>query len=367
MLDLFSLSRGWESWKKVITIAQGHKKWYRFWQYFTAHTVDLTVFSNVSNHERQNVYQLKLNHLTHKTQKQQKFKTEMKLSSFATALATMGLMPFTTSQSGVCFDPNGGSVGPSGQQKDLKNSSKIILFERKGEEQCGCSYVSYDPLICMLDIVTMPLIYHHSENNSLTHVLLNVFLAHIRLLTSHQAQAKCEIVDPVLGNFDDCSSLKINGTDAAINGYPDVQVKYALQTCNYNDNTNKINLAGDSRIEFYHPDGNKPQVSFFNDILSGKELGPGDCEIKEGTKTLTTTRASYYMKSLLMGPSKTESGGPVDDGYCYAYAFNVIDFKYDYGLGDCDVSVSEYSTTFVLHVLHFGWLVLLCASSFGIC
>ena len=291
----------------------------------------------------------------------------MKLSSFATALATMGLMPFTTSQSGVCFDPNGGSVGPSGQQKDLKNSSNIILFERKGEEQCGCSYVSYDPLICMLDIVTMPLIYHHSENNSLTHVLLNVFLAHIRLLTSHQAQAKCEIVDPVLGNFDDCSSLKINGTDAAINGYPDVQVKYALQTCNYNDNTNKINLADYSRIEFYHPDGNKPQVSFFNDILSGKELGPGDCEIKEGTKTLTTTRASYYMKSLLQGPSKTESGGPVDDGYCYAYAFNVIDFKYDYGLGDCDVSVSAYSTTFVLHVLHFGWLVLLCASSFGIC
>ena len=144
-------------------------------------------------------------------------------------------------------------------------------------------------------------------------------------------------------------------------------MKYALQTCNYNDNTNKINLADYSRIEFYHPDGNKPQVSFFNDILSGKELGPGDCEIKEGTKTLTTTRASYYMKSLLMGPSKTESGGPVDDGYCYAYAFNVIDFKYDYGLGVCDVSVSEYSTTFVLHVLHFGWLVLLCASSFGIC
>ena len=90
----------------------------------------------------------------------------MKLSSFATALATMGLMPFTTSQSGVCFDPNGGSVGPSGQQKDLKNSSKIILFERKGEEQCGCSYVSYDPLICMLDIVTMPLIYHHSKKSS---------------------------------------------------------------------------------------------------------------------------------------------------------------------------------------------------------
>ena len=74
----------------------------------------------------------------------------MNLSFYATALATMGLMPFTTSQNDVCFNPLGFPVGTSGPQKLLQNSSDITLFERKGGDQCECSYVSY--ILCISSI-----------------------------------------------------------------------------------------------------------------------------------------------------------------------------------------------------------------------
>jgi hypothetical protein len=180
-------------------------------------------------------------------------------------------------------------------------------------------------------------------------------LAHVSCTSifhqSSQAEAKCELNDSTYGYGEDCNSLKINGADAAINGYPDVQVKYTFQVCNYNESTNKINLLGDSTFQFFYPVVNAGEEKLIlNKNLGGQVLGPGQCQKEEATTIVSTDRASYYMKSLLQGPSKTESGGPVDDGYCYAYAYNIVDFKYDYGLGDCDVSVSEYSTTFVLRV-----------------
>ena len=168
---------------------------------------------------------------------------------------------------------------------------------------------------------------------------------------SSQAEAKCELNDSTYGYGKDCNSLKINGTDAAINGYPNVQVKYTLQVCNYNNSTNKINLVGGSTFQFFYP----VEKLILNKNLAGQVLGPGQCQKEEATTIVTTSRASYFMKSLLQGPSKTESGGPVDGGYCYAYAYNIVDFKYDYGFGECDVSVSEYSSTFVLRV-SLGWL-----------
>lgn len=127
-----------------------------------------------------------------------------------------------------------------------------------------------------------------------------------------------------------------------MNGFPDINLKYTTKVCNYNEGANNIHAVGGTALQFYYPNpqtGN--QQYFLQNSLAGQVLGPGECREEVGEQAVTSSRASYYLKSLLQGPSKTQGGDNVDDGYCYAYAFNVVDFKYDYGLPPCDVSVSD--------------------------
>ena len=152
-----------------------------------------------------------------------------------------------------------------------------------------------------------------------------------------QAQAECEIKDPVYGERE-CSSLVIDGKAAAANKYPDVTVKHTLKLCNYN-NGNDIKMPP-ATVDFFYPipGSGDEQVFLIKELLNGQLLNPGECREEVGTITVSTRRAKYYTKSLLQGP-QTNNGER--NGYCYAYSFNQIDFKYDYGLGKCEVNVSD--------------------------
>ena len=154
----------------------------------------------------------------------------------------------------------------------------------------------------------------------------------------NQAEASCMIEDSTFGSMD-CNSLRINGTKAALEGFPDVQVRYTLKSCNYNTGQD-LKIVQPSNQKFYHPtSSNGPQNVIYEEGNVGTVLTPGDCVTRTALEILGTERASYYMQSQLQGPS-TINGNPVDSGFCYAYAFYPVDFKYDYGLGPCEVSVS---------------------------
>ena len=160
----------------------------------------------------------------------------------------------------------------------------------------------------------------------------------------NQAEAKCMIEDSTFGSMD-CNSLRINGTKAALEGFPDVQVRYTLKSCNYNTGQD-LKIVQPSNQKFYHPTFNGLQNVMYEEGNIGTVLTPGDCVTKTALETLNTDRASYYIQSQLQGPS-TINGNPVASGFCYAYAFNPVDFKYDYGLEPCEVSVS------VIFLLYF--------------
>lgn len=63
-------------------------------------------------------------------------------------------------------------------------------------------------------------------------------------------------------------------------------------------------------------------------------LSPGSCVVKEGRETLDTSTSKHYMQALVNANS--------DVGFCYAFSFNPIDLKYNYGDGPCEVSVSDH-------------------------
>ena len=154
------------------------------------------------------------------------------------------------------------------------------------------------------------------------------------------------IEDSTFGSMD-CNTLRINGTKAALEGFPDVQVRYTLKSCNYNTGQD-LKIVQPSNQKFYHPTSNGPQNVIYEEGKIGTVLIPRDCVTQTALETFGTDRASYYIQSQLQGPS-TINGNPVASGFYYAYAFYPVHFKYDYGLGPCKVSASVlllYSLSF---------------------
>ena len=137
----------------------------------------------------------------------------------------------------------------------------------------------------------------------------------------------------------------IDGRDAALNGYPDVTLSYTLKLCNYNEIDIIKVVSPPSTTEFFFPiPGSGGEQRFIVDkSYNGQLLRPGECKEVLGTARVTTSRAKYFMKSQLQGPQTSEFSGS-QNGFCFAYSFNKIDFKYDYGLGNCSMnfSVSTY-------------------------
>lgn len=137
-----------------------------------------------------------------------------------------------------------------------------------------------------------------------------------------------------------------------MNGYPDVQVKHTLRVCNYNQN-DSIELSKPpmaTKVEFFYPvSGTGTKNLIVDESYSGHLLKPGDCRSEIATTSVSTRRAKYFMEAILQGTRKTPSGGTIiDDGFCFAHSFNKIDFKYDYGFGECKMNVSMDYFVFVI-------------------
>lgn len=207
----------------------------------------------------------------------------------------------------MCLDATGNEVGPAGPFEI--NDGTIELQSRRGGSACPCSYVN----------------------------------------------TKC--TSTIDGNTVDCGDIVVNGTAATAGGvdnYPDVTLDYSMELCNYNDYPMEFSRSQSSE------DGESNYMLFwFNDPWPDRtyieeerfcEIGQACGEavrlekqtclsIPQKSVTTTTRRSEYFMQAQLHGPLVDENtGGRVDDGFCYAYAFDPISFRYDYGDGECLVN-----------------------------
>ncbi len=137
----------------------------------------------------------------------------------------------------------------------------------------------------------------------------------------------------------------IDGKDAALNGYPDVTLSYTLKLCNYNDNDSVIKLLSPpSTTQFFFPVAGGPKKFISNQSYNGQFLRPGECKEVVGKFRATTSRAKHFMKSQLQGPQTSKFSGS-QNGFCFAYSFNRVDFKYNYGPG-YPLNCSNFSVSF---------------------
>ena len=87
---------------------------------------------------------------------------------------------------------------------------------------------------------------------------------------------------------------------------------------------------------YYNSAGNRK--SLVQKVISKPEiLKSNACRKENGSIDVSTATLAYYMESLVKGPLVRLD---YDDGYCYAYSFNSVVFKHDYGDGECVFRVS---------------------------
>lgn len=129
--------------------------------------------------------------------------------------------------------------------------------------------------------------------------------------------------------------------------YPKIKVQYDLQICNYNDfsmNFSALNQKGEERssLEFwsYDPLQNEKSVLAGEKYSQPTTLPTNTCKAIRSDFDIDTRYPSYYMKAIMNGPQ--EKGWQM--GYCNAFAYYPIEIKYDYGEGECDVSVSAITS-----------------------
>jgi hypothetical protein len=147
------------------------------------------------------------------------------------------------------------------------------------------------------------------------------------------AETECKV-----NGITDCSMYEVDGVAAATDGYPEVTVEYSMKMCNYNDEDMDLSSNPKKHVhtEFFHPEtGSDPtkQIFLAQKTFNGETLTVGECKGTTGTVKLSTSRAKYFMESSLRGRLSQS------DEFCYAYAFNKIDFKYNYSpeVPTCDV------------------------------
>ena len=118
--------------------------------------------------------------------------------------------------------------------------------------------------------------------------------------------------------------------------------------CNFdNHDWMKLDKLGKSKAEIYYNTTNpmnpskKIKKSIFQESFMGKISSGGLCKDRAQQVTFDTARAKYYMEAQLVGFHRDKNRQAIEDGACYAYAYKKIDFKYDYGQGQCNMNVSE--------------------------
>ena len=184
---------------------------------------------------------------------------------------------------------------------------------------------------------------------------------------------KDDIYDQFVINGTDCNDIVIDGKEATLNdvaNYPKITVEYKLKICNYND------YDGASAIAFNDPvkEKNRSGLRFWRnrsgkirEALIGKNndeidvtlnktytgtvdaITEGTCRKEVGSVLLDTTFAESYMQAKVEGRLLLPEEETVTNKYCYAYAFNPIKLRYDYGDGECKFTVSAYEILFQFH------------------
>ena len=71
--------------------------------------------------------------------------------------------------------------------------------------------------------------------------------------------------------------------------------------------------------------------------VNSPPIEEGFCTKDTGSAKLDTSFSKYYLEASVSG--KLTIPGK-DSSACYAYSFNPLDFKYDYGDGECKFTVS---------------------------
>ena len=123
-----------------------------------------------------------------------------------------------------------------------------------------------------------------------------------------------------------------------------------MEICNYNNDDMKFRRAKDSPTEpssylkFYYPDPQEGQVFLENVEINDNQgsetiLKPNSClTTKSSSAEIQTTYSNFYLQAKMQGP--LDASG-VQNKFCYAYAFEPINLKYDYGDGPCNMEVSR--------------------------
>ena len=154
----------------------------------------------------------------------------------------------------------------------------------------------------------------------------------------------------------DCNDYIVDGIDAAENGYPDINIKHSMKICNYN-NENQINLAPSNkrnRVKMQYPVGDNIVQVIALEEYSEQILKAGDCYENIGTSTVSAEYAKYFMEGYVQGMQSDSEGKIIEGGHCYAFGYNKVNFKYNYGLQRCEISVSSvHKNYFIVLAIDF--------------
>ena len=123
---------------------------------------------------------------------------------------------------------------------------------------------------------------------------------------------------------------------------------YTLKICNFNDNTmgfaSIVNNLHRSHLKFWSTapgsiSKNYIENKVYDNLKNPTMLGTKVCQKATGKIQMSTTTSNFYMEALVQGKLQTSKSG----AFCYAYAFNPIEFVYDYGDPPCVMTVRAFT------------------------
>ena len=134
-------------------------------------------------------------------------------------------------------------------------------------------------------------------------------------------------------------------------------LNYVLKVCNYNDvDMDYAGGADPSGFRLYYNSAGKQeslvQTEIKSSVSNPKILKSKECLKENRSVDVPTDTLAYYMESTVKGPLVD-----YEDGYCYAYSFNSVVFKHDYGDGECVFHVSGYMTSEFFTAVHVRYFV----------
>ena len=136
-----------------------------------------------------------------------------------------------------------------------------------------------------------------------------------------------------------------------MDGYPTVTMKYTLKICNFNDNpmgfASIVNNLHRSYLKFWSTTPGSTSKNYienevYDNVKNPTMLGTKACQKATSKIQMSTTTSNFYMEALVQGKLQTSNPGDASS-FCYAYAFNPIEFVYDYGDPPCVMTVRAFT------------------------